>query len=136
MKLTVEEYAIREGISKTAVYGRIKKGSINSEKFNGKTYIIEKEELSNPNENNQNNQITTISKKRLKKLEKKSIKYKLIKEQIKDIKRREDQVRELQQMIAQRDDFIFKISSNLLPEPKESVIDVEVKKKSKKKKKR
>jgi hypothetical protein len=141
-KLTIQEYCKTEKVSPQSVYARIKRGSLKGIRENSILYI----QLDNkPKEKESmlkiNTKTTTIKKKHLKKLEKESTLFKLLRLENTDLKERilklEKKLDKRDEMLEKKENYIGKLMYSIIPliENKKDIIDVKIKKKKKKKNK-
>jgi len=121
MKLTVKEYATSLNVSIQSVYKKIKRGSLTTVKENNITYVVvdrlEVEEVAKPVQSNNCTELLDIIRRR-----------------DKEVKQLRKEIKRLTKKNEKQNKFLISKYENVLPKPKDDVVDVNVAPKKKKNK--
>ena len=114
MKITIQDYSKREGVSVQSVYARIKRGSLISEKIDGIKYVIESDSTQDSIQDSTiSTQESTIELKILK------IKFKNNKHRLKEarasIRELKKTVEKLENRLDTKEDYIANIMNSIIP---------------------
>ncbi len=121
MKLTVKEYATQLDVSIQSVYKKIKRGSLTTVKENNITYVIvdsiKVKKVTEPVQSDNCMELLDIIKRR-----------------DKEVKQLRKEIKRLTKKNEKQNKFLINKYENVLPKPKDDIVDVNVAPKKKKKK--
>jgi len=121
MKLTVKEYATSLNVSIQSVYKKIKRGTLSTVKENNIIYVVvdrlEVKEVAKPIQSNDCTELLDIIRRR-----------------DKEVKQLRKEIKRLTRKNEKQNKFLISKYENVLPKPKDDVVDVNVTPKKKKKK--
>ena len=121
MKLTVKEYATQLDVSIQSVYKKIKRGTLTTVKENGIIYVlvdsIEVKKVTEPVQSDNCTELLDIIKRR-----------------DKEVKQLRKEIKRLTKKNEKQNKFLINKYENVLPKPKDDIVDVNVAPKKKKKK--
>ena len=121
MKLTVKEYATQLDVSIQSVYKKIHRGTLTTVKENGIIYVlvdsIEVKKVTEPVQSDNCTELLDIIKRR-----------------DKEVKQLRKEIKRLTKKNEKQNKFLINKYENVLPKPKDDIVDVNVAPKKKKKK--